>query len=125
MTAAAVGLTRLNGFAATNDSHSSNDLRIKRPCKVTVIRRELYSDLQNLYSDDPETGRCEKFESGQTFNIASGQGRPEGFCVKAWNAIAGCVNGLDFCPENEGKGRTLVVACPDGSRPVIFKVELA
>ncbi|WP_301062017.1 TIGR04076 family protein [Muribaculum intestinale] len=98
------------------------DRGLARGCRVTVIRRECYEDIQSLYLDDPETGPCRAFSTGEVLTFERGEGCPEGFCPRAWGAIELSVNAGAGCAG--ALGDVLTVACPDGSRPVIFRVEL-
>jgi hypothetical protein len=36
-----------------------------RKCKITVIRKECYTDLQEQYLADPKSGPCSIFELGR------------------------------------------------------------
>lgn len=93
-----------------------------RAFRLTVIRRECYEDIQSLYLDDPEAGPCEVFSPGEVWTYEYGCVCPDGFCPRAWEVIVDCVNGRCVCAT--GRDDIMVVACPDGARPVIFKVEL-
>lgn len=75
---------------------------------------------------------CHVFEEGQVFVLDwdsySVQGIPKGFCTLAWNSISEAV----FSALATGKiieadwvkdSREQVFCCPDGLRPVIFKIE--
>jgi len=68
---------------------------------------------------------CEIHKEGQVFYFEENQ--PEGFCNYAWNAIFPYVTTLswggDFKSVYKEPG-VAVIACPDGLRPVIFKLEL-
>ncbi len=71
---------------------------------------------------------CPFFRAGQTLFVdARKPEMPEGFCLYAWNAIYPAAwevvaEGLDReWYEEPGKG-LVVVACPDGLRPVIFRL---
>ena len=91
--------------------------------KVTVVKRTVNEDLAAQYAQ-PGTGICTAFEDGQEF-VVDGLNQPEGFCAWAWGDIHKSVlairSGSNFgFMQEEG---TLVVACTDGIRPVIFKVE--
>lgn len=89
-------------------------------CRVSVIRKECYMDIQSLYLDDPDEGACRVFECGDEWIFRSGDSCPNDFCVLAWNAI---VSILDReC--SAGRDKVRIVSCPDGSRPVVFKVSL-
>lgn len=93
-----------------------------RPFRVTVIRRECYEDIQSLYLDDPEAGPCEAFCSGEILTFDAGAVCPTSFCRRAWEVIVGCVNSKHACVDM--RENVMLVSCPDGARPVIFKVEL-
>jgi uncharacterized repeat protein (TIGR04076 family) len=98
--------------------------------KVTVLRRELYADLQKEYLADPDSGRCTHFSDGQEFIIDSNNfnrvldGK---FCAEAWDCIsryvwAGLQGGsiMDGWTKDEN---VMITCCNDGTRPVIFKIE--
>lgn len=115
MTAGALGLTRLGGLAMTIPSGAK--------ATVTVLRRECYDDLQSLYLSDPEAGRCQAFKHGEKFNLTSM--KPEGFCPKAWEAIQNAIRDYSPCPSAAPSDPMVIIAsCPDGTRPVIFKIEI-
>lgn len=103
-----------------------------KKCKITVLRRCLFEDLGKEYGKDGVVVPCGFFKEGQEFVLDwdsySVQGIPEGFCTIAWNAISEMI----FCALATGKiieadwaksPTEQVVCCPDGLRPVIFKVE--
>lgn len=119
MGALGIRVSDLQGAAVT-----SSDLRIvpTMAFRLTVIRRECYEDIQGLYLDDPESGPCEMLEPGDTWMFERGCGCPNDFCIRAWEVIVGCVNRSNGCVRT--RENVLTVACPDGTRPVIFKVEL-
>ncbi len=116
LAAGAIGLGGARAFATTG--------AVRNPvnAKVTVIRRACFEDLQSLFLEDPECGPCEAFETGETF-MTTGV-CPEGFCPKAWETIAGCIDRASHCPESNGYEGAVIAACPDGTRPVIFRIEL-
>lgn len=116
LAAGTVGLGKLN----LNASALPSAVRPGR--SLTVLRRACFPDLQALYLDDPECGPCEEFVTGQTFDISGGC--PENFCPRAWSAIEQALSQSAICSENNDGERVVIVTCPDGTRPVIFKVEL-
>lgn len=118
MGALGLGVTKAHG-GLVEDGVGNRPLRAFR---VTVIRKECYEDIQSLYLDDPEAGPCEVFGVGGCMEFAPDAVCPGSFCRMAWNTIVGCVNSSRACEEMRENVR--LVACPDGSRPVIFKVEL-
>lgn len=97
--------------------------RPMRPFRLTVIRRECYEDIQSLYLDDPESGPCDMFGVGEMMNFECGCECPADFCSRAWLAIVMSVN---MAAQNcvAMRDDVLTVACPEGARPVVFKVDL-
>ncbi len=120
--ALAAGAVGINGIEASATT-SRSGRRLDRGCPVTVIRRECYEDLQSLYLDDPETGRCEAFSTGDIHTFIPGDTCPQGFCPQAFEAIRRLIAGEASCPGAETTGGVMLLSCPDGTRPVIFKVE--
>lgn len=116
--AVGLGVSKAHG-GIVGDRMENRPLRAFR---VTAIRKECYEDIQSLYLDDPEAGPCDVFVAGTVMEFAPDAVCPDGFCRMAWNTIVGCVNSSRACVEMRENVR--VVACPDGARPVIFKVEL-
>lgn len=105
---------------------SAGDDTARRGCRVTVVRRECFSDLQSRYLDDPEAGPCSRFCQGQTFTCRDGR-MPRGFCPKAWECIRAHVEAVlsDADPLSCGDApadRSVIACCNDGTRPVIFKI---
>lgn len=99
-------------------------------CKITVLKREQYSDLQGKYLANPESGKCEFFEEGQEFIVDSdgffrmlnGQ-----FCAEAWDCISryvyAALQGGSIMRGWTKDKRVMITCCNDGTRPVIFKLE--
>ncbi len=126
--AAIAGALPVSALAAT----SGNTTAASRPCRVTVLRRECFADLQSRFLDEPEAGPCPVFHSGQkivdepvNLDRLVAQGK---FCPKAWQCIKDRVIHLpDQCcnsrPHTEASS-TLIACCNDGTRPVLFKVEM-
>ena len=95
--------------------------------RITVLKR---FDPQEVFEKSPATpaepmGICKVFEDGQEF-ISEGGGIPEGFpCISAWFSLYPFVMTLSFggnLPWFEEKGIS-INCCPDGLRPVIYKLE--
>lgn len=118
----ALGVGRLDSMAAGHAGALAGDNVLSRDCRVTVLRRECYDDIQALYLDDPETGPCREFTAGDGWTVSRGTGRPDGFCERAWRSIAEVVNAQCECAE--AVKDVFVVSCPDGTRPVVFRVEI-
>lgn len=68
---------------------------MQHKCKITVLRKECYADLQQQYLADPHAGPCPLFEVGQTF-VLERNGQRDDFwhmldgksCAEAWDAIS-------------------------------------
>ena len=95
--------------------------------KVTVLKRFHPKDV---FEKSPVTpveplGACEILEDDQEFTSKGGV-MPEGFpCTTAWVALYPYVRVLSFggdMPWFKEKG-VCVTCCPDGLRPVVFKLE--
>jgi uncharacterized repeat protein (TIGR04076 family) len=114
----ALGLSAVDAQASRLSGHAMPSLKMPCACRVTVIRKECYMDIQSLYLDDPDEGACPACECGDAWTFSHGSICPEGFCRQAWGAIVSIMN-LECSKGNDG---VRVVACPDGARPVVFKV---
>jgi uncharacterized repeat protein (TIGR04076 family) len=95
------------------------------PVKITVLKR---FDTKEVFKDSPVkakySGPCPVFKEGQVFH--TDVNKPSGFCPYAWDAIFAMINTLRFggnCSEWYEEPGVAVVCCPDGLRPVIFKLE--
>jgi len=99
-------------------------------CKITVLKRELYPDLQEKYLANPDSGKCEFFEEGQEFlvdgesffRMLNGQ-----FCAEAWDCISryvyAALQGGSIMRGWTNDEKVMITCCNDGTRPVIFKLE--
>lgn len=105
---------------------------MKYKCKLTVLRREYYTDLAYAELEEPSVGKCDIFSDGQEFWVDedSFESFPahSGFCQSAWDIVKPFVrralDGKD--PYRTGWSRDpsrLVLCCNDGIRPVIFLLE--
>lgn len=98
--------------------------------KITVLRKELYEDLQTEYLANPKSGKCPYFEEGQEFIVENdgffrmlhGQ-----FCAEAWDCISryvyAALQGGAIMRGWTRDERVMIACCNDGTRPVIFKIE--
>lgn len=99
-----------------------------RACRITVLRRHCFVDLQSRYLDDPETGCCDRFVEGQQFSVVRATEAPEGFCPLAWESIKVQVGRVldgstpHRCGLSLPDSRAVIACCGDGTRPVIFKI---
>lgn len=99
-------------------------------CKITVLKKECYADLQQQYLKDPESGVCPFFEVGQEFivdidgffRMLNGK-----FCAEAWDCISRylytALNGGSIMDGWTNDEKVMIASCNDGTRPVIFKLE--
>lgn len=98
--------------------------------KLTVLRRECYSDLQKQYLADPDAGKCPLFKEGQEI-IFDNEGymtmNHGQFCMEAWAGIRHYIytalNGGAMMKGWNREDGTMIVCCNDGTRPVVFKLE--
>lgn len=96
--------------------------------KIMVLRcfrpEEVFKDPP-VKAKGEQVGPCPVYEKGQIFYLEDDQ-RPEGFCDHAWNSIWPYTLTLrhqgDFHEWYE-EPSVCVVCCPDGLRPVVFKLE--
>jgi uncharacterized repeat protein (TIGR04076 family) len=94
--------------------------------KITVLKR---FDTKEVFKDSPiktkYSGPCSLFKKGQVFYVNQST-MPNGFCPFAWDAMFWTVVTLEsngnFSEWYEEPG-VAVTCCPDGLRPVIFKLE--
>ena len=96
-----------------------------KKCRITVVRKANYQDLQKQY-ENPIEHACDLHE-GQVF-IANGWQKPEGLCESAWTSISAFVMTLAHGGENIYSGwmknpKSAMISCNDGFRPVSFYIE--
>ena len=102
----------------------------KNKCKITVMRREFFSDLAKEYCSNPNVGKCSVFQEGQEFivdkdnylTMLNGQ-----FCSEAWAAIShyvyAALQGGSVMHGWMKDEKVMITCCNDETRPVIFKIE--
>ena len=96
-----------------------------KKCRITVMRKALYSDLIEKY-ENPMEHACD-MQEGQVF-IANGWARPEGLCESAWGSMSAFVmtlshGGGDFYDGWMKNKKSAMISCNDGFRPVSFLIE--
>lgn len=129
LAAASIGLNPIEAGgvnlhdAPRRDDRAGANGRITSPCRITILRREFHPDLQALFLDDPDAGPCPNFESGDEVRLEAGSGCPDGFCPRLWDAVRSWVNADDRCTR-QLHSSTAAIACPDGTRPVIVRVDV-
>ena len=96
--------------------------------KITVIKKFSSKDVFGEEYKNPKgkvIPECPVFKVGQELISKDGE-EPEGFCGFGWRAIQPEVMVLSFGGnfwESWTEPGTMYVACPDGIRPVCFKLE--
>ena len=114
---------------------------MKHICKVTVLERKVFPDLQREFLANPESGPCPCFQEGQVFEFHReperddfyrlGRGTLEGGgdfpCGEAWDCISryvyAALQGGAIMRRWTRDDRLMVACCNDGTRPVVFKIE--
>ena len=89
------------------------------------MRTARYQDLIEKY-ENPIEHACDMTQ-GQVF-IANGWRKPENFCESAWDSVSPFVMALAHGGENfyDGwmkNGKSAMISCNDGFRPVSFLLE--
>lgn len=95
--------------------------------KITVLRRFHPSEV---FKTSPVTPvepleACEVFRDDQVFVVDTNGRMPQGFCTTTWNTLFCDIRTLAFggnLPYYKEKG-IAIRCCPDGLRPVVFKLE--
>jgi len=93
--------------------------------KITVVKRDLYKDLAELYAANPAgLVQCPLYADNQEF-VLENTNMPEGFCSWAWadiqRDVVAIASGANYrWIKDEG---CLISCCTDGLRPVVFKIE--
>ncbi|MDO4160826.1 MAG: TIGR04076 family protein [Prevotellaceae bacterium] len=113
-----------------NTANNNNKTEMKHKCKITVLKRECYKDLQEQYLADPKSGPCPYFHEGQEimvdsdnfFHMLDGK-----FCSEAWDCISryvySALQGGSIMRGWTNDEKMMITCCNDGTRPVIFKLE--
>lgn len=96
------------------------------PCRITVIKKELYKDLVNSFVKNPDSiKKCSFVKENQEFIVKNPYNMPENMCASAWADIRTYIitmatgGEFDFMINTES---TLAI-CADPFRPVIFMIE--
>ncbi len=121
---------------------------MQHKCKVTVIDKKLYPELQQQYCANKESGMCPCYNIGDEF-IFERYGAKDDFwhmglntaitetseagskatphCSEAWDAISRYIytalQGGSIMHGWMDDDRIMIACCSDGTRPVIFKIE--
>ena len=117
-------------FYDQSDINNNINESMKHKCKITVLKRECYRNLQKEYLADPESGPCPYFHEGQEimvdsdnyFRMLNGT-----FCAEAWDCISryvyAALQGGSIMQGWTNDEKVMITCCNDGTRPVIFKLE--
>jgi len=102
----------------------------KHKVKLTVLKRELYEDLQKKYLADPKSGKCPFFKEGQEWLIENNdffRMLHGNFCGQAWDCISRYIyaglQGGSIMSGWTNDEKIMITCCNDGTRPVSFKIE--
>lgn len=107
---------------------------MQHKCKVTVIDKKLFPDLQEQYLADPKSGECPFYNVGDEF-VFTRYGDEDTFwtmgkgsqCAEAWDCISRYIytalQGGSIMRNWTNDERMMIACCQDGTRPVIFKIE--
>lgn len=103
-------------------------------CKLTVIDKKVFDDLQEKYLADPKSGACPFYEVGAEY-IFERYGDEDTFwtqgkgahCSEAWDCFSRYVytalQGGSIMRGWTNDEHMMIACCNDGTRPVIFKIE--
>ena len=107
---------------------------MQHKCKVTVIDKKLFPDLQEKYLADPKSGACPFYNVGDEFVFTRYEDEDTFWtmgkgdhCAEAWDCISRYIytalQGGSIMRGWTNDERMMIACCQDGTRPVIFKIE--
>lgn len=117
-------------FGNSAGTNKNNPDDSKPQVRVTVLRKECYPALQKEYLRDDNTGVCSFFNEGQMFVVTKesyARCMDGKFCAEAWDAVNKYIYaGLQGGSFKKGcrNDKVMITCCNDGTRPVIFKLEI-
>ncbi len=103
-------------------------------CKMKVIDKKVFPDLQEKYLADPQSGACPFYEIGAEY-LFERYGDEDTFwtqgkgahCSEAWDCFSRYVytalQGGSIMRNWTNDEHMMIACCNDGTRPVIFKIE--
>lgn len=103
-------------------------------CKLTVIDKKVFPDLQEKFLADPNSGACPFYEVGTEY-LFERYGDEDTFwtqgkgahCSEAWDCFSRYVytalQGGSIMRGWTNDEHIMIACCNDGTRPVIFKIE--
>ena len=101
-------------------------------CKITVLKRHVFSDLAEDYAIGGEIPPCPFFKDDYSITLNANDYNslriPDGFCSQAWDCISHYVYAAVSCGKiNDAEWmkdpQIYLASCNDGLRPVVFKIE--
>lgn len=107
---------------------------MQHKCKITVIDKKCFADLQEQYLADPKSGPCPFYQVGDEF-LFERYGEEDTFwragngtqCAEAWDCISRYVytalQGGSIMRNWTNDERMMIACCNDGTRPVVFRIE--
>ena len=103
-------------------------------CKVSVIDKKCFTEYQEQYLANPNSGPCPFYNVGDEF-IFERYGSEDTFwragggtqCAEAWDCISryiySALQGGSIMRGWINDDRMMIACCNDGTRPVIFKIQ--
>ena len=103
-------------------------------CKMTVIDKKVFPDLQEKFLEDPKSGACPFYQIGAEY-IFERYGNEDTFwtqgkgahCSEAWDCFSRYVytalQGGSIMRGWTNDEHMMIACCNDGTRPVIFRIE--
>ena len=107
---------------------------VQYKCKMTVIDKKVFGDLQTKYLANPKSGACPFYEVGAEY-LFERYGDEDTFwtqgkgahCSEAWDCFSRYVytalQGGSIMRGWTNDEHMMIACCNDGTRPVIFKIE--
>ena len=107
---------------------------MQHKCRVTVIDKKCFTDYQQAYLADPQSGPCPFYQVGDEF-LFERYGGEDTFwregngtqCAEAWDCISRYIytalQGGSIMRGWTNDERMMIACCNDGTRPVIFRIE--
>ena len=107
---------------------------MQHKCLVTVLDKKCFSDYQEQYLADPQSGPCPFYQVGDQF-LFTRYGEEDTFwyagkgsqCAEAWDCISRYIytalQGGSIMRNWTRDERMMIACCNDGTRPVIFQIQ--
>lgn len=107
---------------------------MQHKCLVTVLDKKCFTDYQEQYLADPQSGPCPFYQVGDQF-LFERYGQEDTFwytgrgsqCGEAWDCISRYIytalQGGSIMRGWTNDERMMIACCNDGTRPVIFQIQ--